>query len=146
MAVKLICFYSQKICIVTIAFFAKEAHLKRTAVYCGKSGLCLSNQIGSKKRVDWTQYKTVSMAANASWGTCCAPVGKVCKVWLDNTVFSDAGGSCAFSVGFFSTLFLFLLSTSRRLHRNSTLRLFRLHTRPHLFVPNLKNSDEHLDP
>lgn len=145
MALKLICFYSQKICIVTIAFFAKEAHLKRTATYCGKSGLCLSNQIGSKKK-SLLNYKTVCMAANASWGTCCAPVGKVRKVWLDNTVFRNPGGSCAFSVGFFSPLFLFLLSTSRRLHWNTTLRLLRLHTRPHLFVPNLKNSDEHLDP
>ena len=37
--------------VTIIAFFAKEAHLKRTAVYCGKSGLCLSNQIGSKKEL-----------------------------------------------------------------------------------------------
>ena len=147
MAVKVICFYSQKIWIVTIiAFFEKEAHLQRTAVYCGKSQACVyQTKPAVKKR--WLNYKTVSMAANAaSWGTCCAPVGKVRKVWLDNTVFRDAGGSCAFSFGFFSTLFLFLLSTIRRLHWNSTLRLFRLHTRPHLFVPNVKNSDEHLDP
>ena len=41
------------------------------------------------------------MAANASWGTCCAPVPKVRKVPLDNTAFRDAGRSCAVSVGFF---------------------------------------------
>ena len=47
------------------------------------------------------------MAANASWGTCCAPVPKVRKVSLDNTSFRDAGRSCVVSVGFF-LLFLFV--------------------------------------
>ena len=135
MAGKLICFYSQKIWIVTIiAFFKKEAHLKRTAVYCGKSGLCLSNQIGSKKELTELQNSVhdcqCGQLGNMAVYQC---IRSVRYYWIIPRSPTLEGVVQSQLVSFYS----FLLSTSRRLHLNSTLRLLRLHTRPHLFVPNL---------
>lgn len=132
MAVKVICFYSQKIWIVTIAFFEKEAHLTGEQRSTVASQACVY-QTKSAVKKSWLNYKTVCMAANASWGTCCAPVRKVRKVPLDNTAFRDAGRSCAVSVGFF-LLFLVVNQSEASLKLYLTPTPF---TRSHLFVPNL---------